>query len=119
MKDELTKIDDEELIHLTIKGCTECFSVLFVRHSTAIRRYLRMMLKHTAGRVVSETTHVAVVSARYSVIDENSAMLCDALFRFCNKTKDKLRARFFGTLSALWRADITGPSSDERTNDYK
>jgi RNA polymerase sigma-70 factor, ECF subfamily len=48
MKDELTNIDDEALIHLTIKGCTECFSVLFERHSTAIRRYLRMMLKHTA-----------------------------------------------------------------------
>jgi RNA polymerase sigma-70 factor, ECF subfamily len=47
MKDDLTKIDDEALIHLTVEGCTECFSVLFERHSTAIRRYLRMMLKHT------------------------------------------------------------------------
>ncbi|MBV8810841.1 MAG: sigma-70 family RNA polymerase sigma factor [Acidobacteriaceae bacterium] len=48
MKDDLTKIDDEALIHLTIKGCPECFSVLFERHSTAMSRCVSTMVKHAA-----------------------------------------------------------------------
>lgn len=47
MAENLATLDDRTLIHMTIAGQTDCFSVLMDRHATAAKRCVSLMVKRT------------------------------------------------------------------------